>query len=148
MHLFDSQDKLKKYGTVEEIIDDYYEVRLVMYAKRKEYMIKILQDELVFLRNKVRYIRSTIEGEIDLRNKKGAVVTQLLEEMGFDKIEDNYNYLIKLPMDSVTEENVEKLIKQHQDKSQELETLIDTEITSMWVKELTELVKIYQTTQK
>jgi len=51
-------------------------------------------------------------------------------------------------MDSVTEENVEKLIKQHSDKSEELETLLDTEITSMWSKELTELLKIYQTTQR
>jgi DNA topoisomerase-2 len=148
MHLFDSQDKLKKYGTVEEIIDDYYGVRLEMYAKRKEYMIKILQKELLFLRNKVSYISSTIQGKIDLRNKKSVVVTQMMEEMGFDKIDDNYNYLIKLPMDSVTEENVEKLIKQHSDKSGELETLLDTEITSMWSKELTELLKIYQTTQR
>jgi hypothetical protein len=51
-------------------------------------------------------------------------------------------------MDSVTEENVEKLVKHHEDKSQELEILIDTEITSMWSKELSELSKIYQTTQK
>jgi DNA topoisomerase-2 len=119
-----------------------------MYAKRKEYMIKILQKELLFLRNKVSYISSTIQGKIDLRNKKSVVVTQMMEEMGFDKIDDNYNYLIKLPMDSVTEENVEKLIKQHSDKSEELETLLDTEITSMWSKELTELLKIYQTTQR
>ena len=148
MHLFDSQDKLKKYETVEEIIDDYYVVRLEMYSKRKEYMIKILQDELTLLRNKVRYICSTIEGSIDLRNKKEVVVNALMEEMGFDKIDDNYNYLIKLPMDSVTEENVEKLNRHHDDKSQELEILIDTEISTMWMKELTDLAKTYQTTQK
>jgi hypothetical protein len=71
-----------------------------------------------------------------------------MEKMEFDKIDDNYNYLIKLPMDSVTEENVEKLISQHSNKSEELETLNETEITTMWSKELTELIKIYQTTQK
>ena len=148
MHLFDSQDKLKKYGTIEEIIDDYYAVRLDMYAKRKEYMIKILRNELLFLRNKVRYINLTITGKIDLRNKNATVVTQLMEEMEIDKIDDSYNYLIKLPMDSVTEENVGKLIRDHGEKSEELETLIDTEIPSMWSKELVELLKIYQTTQK
>jgi DNA topoisomerase-2 len=148
MHLFDSEDKLKRYGTVEEIIDDYYIVRLEMYAKRKEYMIKILQSDLILLRNKVRYITLTIEGGIDLRNKKSLIVTTLMEEMGFDKIDDNYNYLIKLPMDSVTEENVEKLNRHYSDKSQELELLIDTEVSSMWLRELTDLMKTYQLTQK
>ena len=148
MHLFDSQDKLKKYETIEEIIDDYYVVRLEMYEKRKNFMVKRLNEELIFLRNKVKYISSTIQGNIDLRNKKSVVVTQMMEEKGFDKIDDNYNYLIKLPMDSVTEENVEKLINKHSNKCEELETLIETDITSMWSKELTELVKIYQTTQK
>ena len=148
MHLFDSQDKLKKYGTIEEIIDDYYSVRLEMYVKRKEYMIKVLQDELNLLRNKVQYIRSILEGVIDLRNKKGLIVTTLMEEMGFDKMDDNYNYLIKLPMDTVTEENVEKLVRNYDDISQELEILIDTEITSIWSKELSELAKTYQSTQR
>jgi len=147
MHLFDSQDKLKKYGTIEEIIDDYFDVRLEMYVKRKEYMVKMLQDELFLLRNKVRYIRSIIDGTIDLRNKKSIIVVQLLEDMGFDKINDDYNYLIKLPMDSVTDENVEKLVRIHDNKSQELEILIDTEIHAMWVKELIDMSKIYNTTQ-
>ena len=68
--------------------------------------------------------------------------------MGFDKMDDNYNYLIKLPMDTVTEENVEKLVRNYDDISQELEILIDTEITSIWSKELSELAKTYQSTQR
>ena len=148
MHLFDSNDKLKKYGTVEEIIDDYYDVRLELYAKRKAYMIKILEEELVFLKNKVRYIQFTIDGTIDLRNKKSVEVTQILQDMEFDKIEDKYHYLIKLPMDSVTEENVEKLTQDYHNKSEELEELRDTEITYMWSKELGEMSKIYLSSQR
>jgi DNA topoisomerase-2 len=39
MHLFDAEDKLKKYETVEEIIDDYFVTRLQLYVKRKEHLI-------------------------------------------------------------------------------------------------------------
>jgi len=34
-------------------------------------------------------------------------------ELGEDK---SYNYLIKMPMDSVSKENVEKLMKEHGEK--------------------------------
>jgi DNA topoisomerase-2 len=144
MHLFDSNDKLKKYSCVEEIIDDYYIVRWGVYEKRKEYMLNMLEKELVFLRNKVRYIQETIDGIIDLRNKKGDVVTCMMEQRGFDKIEDKYHYLIKLPMDSVTEENIIKLNRDFEVKTCELETLRETSITDMWNKELLDLYKLYK----
>ena len=40
MHLFDSNEKLKKYSKVEEIIDDYYDVRLEGYVKEKSILLK------------------------------------------------------------------------------------------------------------
>jgi hypothetical protein len=39
-------------------------------------------------------------------------------------------------MDSVTEENVEKLIKEHGSKVTELETIKSTTINKMWLNEL------------
>ena len=142
MHLFDSNDKLKKYSCVEEIIDDYFGVRWTVYEKRKEYMINMLENELLFLRNKVRYIQDTIDGIIDLRNKKSDWVTNMLEERGFDKIEDKYHYLIKLPMDSVTEENIVKLKRDFEIKTEELQTLRETSITDMWNRELVDLYRL------
>ena len=142
MHLFDSNDKLKKYSCVEEIIDDYYLVRWSIYEKRKEYMINMLEKEMLFLRNKVRYIQETIDGTIDLRNKRNDAVINMMEERGFDKIEDKYNYLIKLPMDSVTEENIVKLNKDYEEKMKELEILRETTITDMWNKELVDLYRL------
>ena len=57
MHLFDAKDKLKKYDTVCEIIDDYYETRLQMYQVRKDYLTTMLEKELVILSNKRNYIQ-------------------------------------------------------------------------------------------
>jgi DNA topoisomerase-2 len=144
MHLFDSEDKLKKYNKVEEIIDDYYQVRMEMYEKRKIYLIKILEEDLVFLRNKVRYIQGTIDGTIDLRNKKIAEIDIIMEEQHFDKIDEKYNYLIKMPMDSVSEENITKLTNEYTKKMEDLEILQETPVVDMWSKELTELIKIYK----
>ena len=48
MHLFDYNDKLKKYENVNDIVDDYYINRLKLYDKRKDYQLKILRNEISF----------------------------------------------------------------------------------------------------
>jgi DNA gyrase/topoisomerase IV subunit A len=57
MHVFDANDKLKKYGKVYEMIDDYFETRLKLYDVRKKYLIDALTKELILLSNKSRYIK-------------------------------------------------------------------------------------------
>jgi DNA topoisomerase-2 len=145
MHLFDANDKLKKYEKVEEIIDDYFETRLQMYQIRKDYMINALEKELILLSNKAKYIRENLDGTIDLRKKKKEQVIQMLEAKGYDIIEDDteYKYLTKMPMDSVTDENVEKIFKEQGAKTVELETIKSTTINQMWSFELDSLREEY-----
>jgi len=156
MHLFDAEDKLKKYENVETIIDDYYETRLKLYQTRKDYMIKALEKELLVLSNKSKYITEILEGTIDLRKKTSTQVSQMLKEKGFctidNKNDDNddnsdnaqvsgdFKYLTRMPMDSVTEENVDKLNKEHESKQCELNSVKITTIYQMWTNEL-ELLK-------
>ena len=145
MHLFDAHDKLKKYEKVEEIINDYFETRLQMYQTRKDYMIDALEKELVLLSNKAKYIKENLDGTIDLRGKKKDQVIKMLEEKGYDIIEDDqeYKYLIKMPMDSVTDENVEKIFKEQGSKEAKLETIKTTSINQMWSSELDSLREEY-----
>jgi DNA topoisomerase-2 len=136
MHLFDANDKLKKYDNVESIIDDYYDVRLEMYEKRKSYIIFNLEKELLILNNKVKYIQEILDSTIDLRRKKNSEIFKVLEEKNYNKINDDYNYLIKMPMDSVNDENVNKLNNEYLKKSSELENIKNTTIYQMWLNEL------------
>ena len=138
MHLFDANDKLKKYTTVNEIIDDYYITRLELYRKRKEYMISALEGELKVLSNKARYINETLDGSIDLRRKKKDEVRIMLNEKKFDIINEDteFKYLVKMTMDSVTDENVIKINKDHESKSVLLDETRATTINQMWLNEL------------
>ena len=145
MHLFNPKDKLHKYETVTEIIDDYFETRLELYQKRKEFMIAAIEKELLFLNNKSRYIGELLNDTIDLRKKKKEEVVQMLKAKNYAVIDEDtdYKYLTKLPMDSVTEENVDKITKECKSKQQELKTIKDTSISTMWCKELDALSKVY-----
>jgi DNA topoisomerase-2 len=145
MHLFDADDKLQKYEKVSDIIDAYYDVRLKLYQTRKDYLIDALEKELVLLSNKAKYIKENLDGTIDLRKKKKEQVLEMLESKGYDIIDDDsdYKYLTKMPMDSVTEENVEKLLTEKGNKEQELNVIKSTSINKMWNSELDNLSEQY-----
>jgi DNA topoisomerase-2 len=141
MHLFNAEDKLRKYASVEEIIDDYFDTRLQMYQTRKDFLIQSLQSDLVLLSNRAKYIQENLEGTIDLRKRKREEVTTMLEQKGYDIIGEDaeYKYLTKMPMDSVTSENVDKIFRECGLKQQELDTVKATTINQMWVLELNNL---------
>ena len=145
MHLFNAQDKLKKYDKVEQIMDDYFETRLQMYQQRKEAMILRLEKELLLLSNKARFVQENLAGTIDLRKKKKEEVTILLQSKDYAVLDEDmeYKYLTKMPMDSVTEENVSKLLKDWETKKAELQIIQNTKVQQMWLTELETLKGAY-----
>jgi DNA topoisomerase-2 len=150
MNLFNSDDKLKKYNTVNEIIDDFFIVRLGYYGSRKAYLIDVLEKELVILSNKARYIQEVLNGSVDLRKKKKDAIITMLEDKGYSKIlsdnnvlDEEYKYLVRMPMDSVSEENIDKLNGEFKKKSDELEKIRATTCQQMWSSELDALEQEY-----
>jgi DNA topoisomerase-2 len=163
MNLFDAKDKLKKYTHVSDIIDDYYVTRLEMYQTRKKYMIDAIEKLLVTLSNKTRYIKEILDDVIDLRKKSKSDVVKMLSDRGYvsqsqssettdvdndtttsnQTTHNGFNYLIKMTMDSVTSENVDKLMKEYQNKQTELENIKNKTIETMWLEELDELLLEY-----
>lgn len=145
MHMFDETEKLRKFETPEDIINYYIVVRRQVYIARKKYLFEELETHTRKLTNKAKFITETLSGKIDLRNKTNAMVVELLENHGYDQMEDDntYGYLVKLPMNSVTEENVSKLLNEKNKKIDELETLKSTTETDMWISELEELQTAY-----
>ena len=136
MHLFCAQDKLKKYNTISEIIDDYYTKRLEIYVERKKHVMKLYADKMNILVNKERYITAILNDELDLRGKRNDVIKEILEGNGYSLEDNKYDYLIKMPMDSVTYENVEKLHVECSKTREILEEIANTCETTMWLNEL------------
>jgi len=144
MHLFNDEEKLTKYSDVKEIIDSYFPIRLEYYQKRKDHQIATMEEDVNLLQNKSKFIMENIKGTIDLRNKKKTVIIEMLTEKGYDKLDGekydpDYKYLLKMPMDSLTEENFNKMCQDKDNKITELEKLKSTAIEHMWLSELEEL---------
>lgn len=150
MNLFNSLDKLRKYDNVEEIIDDYFDIRLEYYGYRKNFMIEFLEKELIILSNKAKYIQEVLDGTIDLRKKKRQEILDMLQSKEYNTIDndEDFKYLVRMPMDSVSEENIDRLLKEHHSRQDELLRIKSTTIQQMWLSELDILENEYREYQK
>ena len=145
IHVFDESERLRKFDGPKQIIDHFMDVRYNIYVKRKKAQLKQLEKEALKLSNRGKYILETLESKIDLRGKKNTQVSELLKSRGYSIIDDDdkYSYLVKMPMDSVTEENVEKILKERDNKNTEVSVLKATSENQLWLNELDEFMKAY-----
>jgi DNA topoisomerase II len=145
MWLFDKNQRLKKYNTVKEIIDEYIIERFDGYKRRKIYMIKELQRTVTLLSNKARFIEEQCQDVIDLRKKKKDVVIELLKTRNYDVIDEDieYKYLRQMKLEMVEEENLAKLRKEKEGKMNELEILKNISESKMWFNDIKKFEKDY-----
>ena len=136
MHAFNDQEQLRKFESAEEMADEYFTVRLGLYEKRRLYLLDILRKELTRVSNKAKYIQGNLNDEIDLRRKKQDEVNTMLSAFGLDKEDDSYKYLTRLPMDSVTHENVERLLSDKKEKEKQIADLTKATAISLWRQDL------------
>jgi len=76
--LFDAAACIKRYTSVDEILREFYDLRLKYYVKRKEYMEGMLLAESLKLANQARFICEKIDGRIAIGN---AVLLLILSVM-------------------------------------------------------------------
>eukprot|EP00826_Nyctotherus_ovalis_P040930 TRINITY_DN4073_c0_g1_i6.p1 TRINITY_DN4073_c0_g1~~TRINITY_DN4073_c0_g1_i6.p1 ORF type:complete len:438 (-),score=156.44 TRINITY_DN4073_c0_g1_i6:112-1425(-) len=161
---FDSHNKLRRYDDADEIIDEYYEARLQLYKKRKAHQIESLKRELLTLENKTRFITEVITGQLPVFKQRKRALIDLLQSKGYaaasalkskelprDKLlaqleecgeagSTEFDYLLGMPLWSLTAEKVEELERQRTEKGKEMLELAGMSEVEMWERELREFV--------
>lgn len=150
MYLFDENQKLKKYNSVEDIIDKYYPVRLKGYQDRKKYILQELENKIKLYSNKARFIKENCEGVIDLRKKKKVQVIELLTNRNYTVLNNDkeYKYLRTMTMDSLEEENMKKLLKDTEILKQKFKIISKTTSEQMWMYDLKNFEEQYKKYKK
>lgn len=89
MVAFDPRGRIKKYAKVNDIIEDYYVVRLEYYQKRKDYMVKEYTNQLQKIASQAKFVKMIIEGELVVSNKKRLALINELRALGFPAFDKN-----------------------------------------------------------
>ena len=137
----DENEKLKIFDCVEDIVKYFVDFRLGFYQKRKDYLIEKLSKELRVLAFKAKFIKSIIDKKLVVNNVKKEVIIKWLDENKFEKIDDSYNYLLNMPIYSLTNERYMELMKNAKDKKEELDLIKGKEPKEMYLTDLNELKK-------
>ena len=170
MVLFDSEGRLRHYNKVDDIMVDFFGLRLAYYQKRKDWLADKLTDEWTKLDYKVRFILALINETLSIRNRPKKEILAELKAKGFTAfpkqpkkaaIEDNnadedeeedddeimtevgaqdYDYLLGMPFWSLTLEKVEKLKSEREEKEGELNQLLAQTPEDIWSADLDHLM--------
>ena len=145
MHLYSVNGSIKKYKDIKEIINEYYCERLKLYQERRLYQLNVLKNELDMIGYKVKFILMIINKELKVNNKKKGIIEGKLEKHKFPRlgINKDFQYLLGMPIYSLTYEKVEELKKQEKEKKAEYKRLEKLTPENIWRNELDELFKAY-----
>ena len=139
MHLFDSKGIIRKYDSPNEILSDFYTVRLDYYNKRKAHKLEKYEKELLFLDSRIKFILSVIDGNLKIMDCKQSDIKDYLEKNKSPKVDEKYDYLIRMPIYNFTFEKKEELLKEYNEKNTQYEMYKALTIESMWLQDLDEL---------
>ncbi|EAL89207.1 DNA topoisomerase II [Aspergillus fumigatus A1163] len=168
---FDPEGRITKYASVDDILKEFYAVRLKFYERRKQYQLNELQKELDKLTNQARFVQMIIDGDLVISKKKKPALVAELKKHGFkafpkvidavkagedapvvEEEEDEsgndetevlssaYDYLLGMPLWSLTHERVEKLRRQIGEKEVEIDALIKLSKEDIWKRDLDDFI--------
>jgi DNA topoisomerase-2 len=138
MHAFNAKGQITCYERLNDILEEYAYVRLRLYEKRRLQHIADLTSLLPYHMNVMRFIEDQIsdDPEVDLRRRKTEECHVILHGAGYSKIDDKFDYLMKLPVSTFTAESIEKNQRKLNELRDEIQKLERTSPAEMWLSEL------------
>ena len=181
MTLFDERGRIVKHEAPEDILSNFYALRLSFYEKRKMHLSEVLTEQWSKLDNRMRFVLAVVSGELKIANVKKAVLVETLKKHGYatfepaakkkkagdDDADDadeeavdvdaseggskaaaqaaarGYDYLLSMPLWSLTLEKVESLKAELLTKEAELQKLLATSTKQLWTADLDAFLEGY-----
>lgn len=135
----DEFGKLKIFQTTTEIIEYFVNFRLKYYDKRKAFLLDKMNKDLKVLGNRGRFIKAILDNKLKINNVPKLEIIKQIEEINLDKMDDSYDYLLRMAIYSLTKEVYEKIKEDFTNKRSEIKVLESTDPKDMYMSELLEL---------
>ncbi|CDF38122.1 unnamed protein product [Chondrus crispus] len=167
MVLFNKDGRLRKYENPEEILQEFFETRYALYEDRRLHLLKELEQKLLCLDNKQRFILLVIDDKLKVAKRRKDQLLADLVRLKFDPIhtgkakkgspadtpasdsEENdnspqsgdkrYDYLLSMPLWSLTAERVANLADQRNKTKAEKDAMEEVTVEDIWEADLCRL---------
>ena len=137
----DEDNKIRVYDDINEIFIDYYNLRIKHYRLRKNSRIEDMQRDISILESKYNFISMVVEGVIVVNNKSKKDIIKQLEKFTDEiiKIDDSYDYLLRMPIYSLSKEKMKELKDALNNMKKELRDYKKKTLEELWLDNLEEL---------
>ena len=135
----DEHGKLKVFDSVSDMVTYFVEIRLSFYEKRKARLLVDLEHEVRFLSNRARFIKSIIDKQLVVNGVKKADIVRSLTDMKFDSEDGSFDYLLSMPIQTLTQEKYDELCKRVDARVKELDKVKKTSHDKMYRDDLSAL---------
>lgn len=153
LYLYNSKDVITHYESPQEILEEFFDYRVKIYEIRRKYHLKVLENELMILKYKIRFINEYISKKIIVEKKKKDEVIERLVELKYPKLATNieatedektYQYITSMQIFSLTQEKIDELNDEYNKKKAELDDYKNTTAIEFWKREIHEFMEFYK----
>ena len=141
MVLFSSNNIIKKYNTIDDILNEYCEVRLELYSTRRKGQLVKLKYELNVIKNKINFIQYILDDKIILKNKDEETIYNELIKLKFIQVDNKFDYLLNMTIKTMTSNKIRELTHSSSNIETQINVLDKMSASEIWKQELNELFK-------
>ena len=154
-----------RYNNSNEIMEEFIRKRYELYHIRYKYILRKLNYERTILLNKCKFIKEVNSGKIEVKNTKKSTLVDILTKEGYysdqhldrpleldilgnpdfniyDTKEKDFEYLLDMKIQILTEEKKVKLFAQAEEKQKEYNILKKKTLAELWIEDLNNIKKI------
>ena len=148
--LFHPNGKIKKFGDsgggggVKEIINLFCAFRMKLYEKRKKRQLEVARHSHLVASQKFSFLSAVMNDELVVHRRKKDEIEDDMQAMEFVKLDDSFDYLLRLNILSFTEEKLKTLKDEIEKISGHIESLESTLPADMWKDELETFLVEYE----
>ena len=136
----DENMKVKTFESVGEIFLYYIEVKAKYLKKRKEYIIKKLDDEIQLDNSKYHFIKMIVDDKLVVNKRSADDISKDLDKVEhIIKVNDSYSYLLNMSIGSLTKEKLDSLSNSIITKKEEMKTIKSKTINEIWLEDISKL---------
>lgn len=151
MVLFDCDNKIRKYESVEEIMEDFCITRYKYYTLRKESLICKYENMTPILKLKIRFLKDVVSGVLVVGGRSIESIYSDMETLGYNEyvvnvenVDDNkFKFLLNIQLFSLTDKKIAALEKELDTILEDIEDLKKKSEKDLWNADLDEFVKSY-----
>ena len=146
MVLFNTSQKLKKYDSVNEIMNEFCHFRYGFYVKRKAYLIKTIENELLVLKNKFRFLTEVMNEKLVIKDVDESEIVKILKKTGYVCVDgdEEFKYLLGMQIRSFSKQKLEELKRNIEKLEDELVLVKSISEAQMWENDLQDFEKEYK----